>query len=131
MANFFNCFGAIVSQLDRGENFLVKVFFFPATLPASSSGAANSALVLSLIICRSNSAKRKRDDQSFAPKMLKTNLPPLVVVSIASVKQANKPNFSGAKVFNQCQQIFERSSQPIEPPYNQGIALAKLVETLI
>ena len=73
--------GEVSANLSAVEIFLeLCCSFLPPFLPLALA-ATNPALVLSRIICRSNSA--------IAPKMLKTNLPPLVVVSIASVRLTN------------------------------------------
>lgn len=114
---------SIVSGLSSANLIAVRIFlsecfsFLPPFLPLALA-AANPAKVLSRIICLSNESKAKARRPVVRAEDAKHQLA-ATRCRVDCFGQADKPNSSAAKIFNQCQQMFEGTSQPVKPPHNQ------------
>ena len=84
--------------------------------------AASPACVRSRIRSRSNSAR--------APKTWKISLPPLVVVSICSVRLL-KPTPPLVEPGHRLDEVPQRAPEPVEPPDDEDVALADIGEGLL
>ena len=90
----------------------------PPTLPRARA-AANPARVRSRIRSRSNAARDARTPNSSRPAG--------VVVSIASVSDAN-PTPRSSSAVDRLDQVRRRAAEPVEPPHHERVARAQLLE---